>query len=142
MSIGTDYTDNPEWVKPPSKEYITFKFRHYRDENNKPFATTCIFLNDENIVMAMGIALCSAKDNFSRNIGRTISFQRGMKAWVSKRNHYPIKERECKVIQKWDSLVSQKTTDSISTGYKAAYLKNSGETFDSFKLENRRQYGF
>jgi len=137
MSIGTDYTDNPEWVKPPSKEYITFKFRHYRDENNKPFATSCLFLNDENIVVAMGIALCSDKDNFSREIGRSISFNRGMKAWVSKRNHYPIKERECKIIQKWNSFVSQKT-NSIGTGYKAAYLKNSGETWESFKLENRR----
>lgn len=98
--ITTDYTDDPKWNAPPRKEIVTFRFKHYRDQNNKLFATICSFINQDDIEVAVGISLCSDKDNFSRKIGRSISFGRGMKAYVSKKDHFPIRKRDCSVVDK------------------------------------------
>lgn len=98
--VTTDYTDNPEWNAPPHKEVVTFRFRHYRDYNNKLFATTCSFINQDDMVVSIGVALCSSQDNFNRKIGRDISFNRGMKSYVSKRDHFPIRKRNCSVIER------------------------------------------
>lgn len=125
--VTTDYTDNPEWNAPPHKEVVTFRFKHYRDENHKLFATTCSFINQDNIVVAIGVALCSSQDNFNRKIGRSISFGRCMKAYVSKRGHFPIRKRDCSVVNKCIEYMGYK--------YKAHYYGSiSGYKFSATPL--------
>lgn len=112
--ITTDYTDSPEWNTTPHKEIITFYFKHHRDNDDKMFATSCKFVNQDNKTVAIGLALCSDKDNFNRKIGRDISYRRGLKAYLSKMNHFPIRERECPVVKK--------SLDYIGLNYKASYF--------------------
>ena len=42
--------------------------------------TLCQILGKDGSVLSEGIAVCSEKDNFSKRIGRAISFGRAMKA--------------------------------------------------------------
>ena len=45
---------------------------------------------EETSPIGIGYAICSNRDNFSRKIGRELSYKRAMKALLSKRNTLPI----------------------------------------------------
>lgn len=65
-------------------------YKHLRHEG-RLYATRCHIQEEESGPVAIGFAICSDKDNFSKKIGREISFKRANIALVSKRNTLPIK---------------------------------------------------
>jgi hypothetical protein len=86
-----------------SEKYVKFRFRHLKDENNKLLATLCSFVDDNNKIVSIGLAICSKKDNFNRKIGSMISFGRAMKSYDQKENLYPITPRDCESIANYVS---------------------------------------
>jgi hypothetical protein len=74
---------------------MTSKFYYIRDEKGKLLATRCLLYNgkcyDESSDVAMGLAICSPKDNFARKTGRELAYKRAIKAFHSKRNSLPIR---------------------------------------------------
>jgi hypothetical protein len=85
---------------------VKLKFIHLRDTDNKPFATVCKLILKDNRVISLGISICAASDNFSKKIGRDISFSRALKALESKRNHFPINYNTNKIsLEKFNKSV-------------------------------------
>lgn len=81
---------------------LNIKFKHLRNpENNKLYATICNLIDESEVKIAAGLSLCSTKDNFSRKIGRTISYNRALKALKSKKSSCPINRdnTNCEVIK-------------------------------------------
>jgi hypothetical protein len=87
-----DHIANNEW------KYVDF--RHLRDKNNKMFATVCEIHDTQN-TLAIGISLCSDKDNFSRKMGRRIAMNRAFRAIADRCNSSPIERMNCPVVHKW-----------------------------------------
>lgn len=83
-----------------NNEFKYIDFRHLRDKDNKLFATVCE-IHDKQNTLAVGISLCSDKDNFSRKIGRQIAINRAFRAIANGYNSSPIERMNCPVIHKW-----------------------------------------
>ena len=68
-------------------------FRFIRDDKNHPYATICqltIITPSQRIDRATGIAVCSEKDQFNRQIGKQLAYKRAIIALNSKQNSYKI----------------------------------------------------
>ena len=69
---------------------VTLGFHHWHEGNDKdrkirgrsPYATTATIKNEETgVILAVGIARCSKRDNPSRKVGREVAGGRALKAW-------------------------------------------------------------
>lgn len=69
---------------------VKIKFIHLRDSDNKPYATICRFKLRDGRVISLGVSFCAKNDNFSKKIGRDISFSRALMALESKRSRFKI----------------------------------------------------
>lgn len=102
------FSKNTPAVKP--------KFIHLRDTDNRPFATICKLLLKDNRVISLGISICAANDNFSKKIGRDISFSRALMALESKRSRFKINyNTEKEALKKFKTCY-------ISLAYKSIYV--------------------
>jgi hypothetical protein len=85
-----------DYEKIPKQKYhqiLEPHFRFIRDENNHPYATICqltIITPSQRIDRAIGIAVCSEKDQFNRQIGKQLAYKRAIIALNSKQNSYKI----------------------------------------------------
>lgn len=95
---------------------VKIKFFHLRGPNNRPFATVCKLILEDNRVISLGISICAANDNFSKKIGRDISFSRALKALESKQSHFKINyTTEKETLKKFKNCY-------ISLAYKSVYV--------------------
>lgn len=126
----TDYTDIPGWlshIKPPTS--LTIKYKHIRNpETNKIYLTICTLSQEDGTKVAVGLSICAVKDNVSRKIGRDISYNRAMKAFISHKNHYPINinntKREVIQLLATSGIVEAYKKFGVVTAYKSTYLLN------------------
>ena len=123
----TDYTDVHRWLSSIKSKPLTIKFNHIRNpENNKIYLTICTLSREDGTKVAVGLSLCSVKDNVSRKIGRDISYNRAMKAFISHKNNYPINlnNTKCEVIQLLGThgIVESYKKFGVVTAYKSTYL--------------------
>jgi hypothetical protein len=67
------------------------KYKHLRDEDGVLCGTVCFCTDPINPKKVyIGVAICAEGDNFSRKIGRTISFGRAERAFYEGINTLPI----------------------------------------------------
>lgn len=129
----TDYTDIPGWINHIKQtEALNIKYKHLRNpETNKIYATICTISREDGVKVAVGISLCAVKDNVSRKIGRDISYNRALKALVSKKCQYPINlnNTKCEVVQLLGThgIREAHKKFGIVTAYKSTYLLNPGD---------------
>lgn len=84
-----------EKVRQKMDEMNVYKIKFYRHKTPicHNIFTACLFLNDQNVILSRGIAICSVLDPFSKNAGRGIAFARALKALDKQSNSDPIKQR-------------------------------------------------
>ena len=72
------------------------KFYYLRDKENKPRVTIC----EEEVggLKAVGIAVCSLKDNPCKKVGKAIAAGRAKKAWAHGVNEDPVKREDVCVM--------------------------------------------
>ena len=70
-------------------------YYYYRDKNNRPVVTVCLIVGKRNRkLVALGISICSPKDNPCKEIGRYYARERAIKAFVDKNSFDPIVGKE------------------------------------------------
>ena len=86
---GVLYAERMERIMPKYKELPEridkIYFQYFYDEKRQPRITVCyldVYESGENIT-AIGIALCSMRDQPNKKIGRHIALGRAKKAWFS-----------------------------------------------------------
>lgn len=115
-------------IKTENNHYVTFYFKHHRDVNKKLFATTCTFIDNNNKIIAVGVSICSDKDNFSRKRGRDISFNRAMIAYTHKESRYPVR--------RLDALSVMKFMNQIGLKYKSSYFGDYNNSYTIINNDN------
>lgn len=85
-----DYSKTGFVILSKNTPAVKVKFSHLRRPNNKPFATVCRLILEDSRVISLGISICAESDNFSKKIGRDISFSRALKALESKQSRFKI----------------------------------------------------
>jgi hypothetical protein len=95
---------------------VKVKFFHLRGPNNRPFVTICKLILKDGRTSSLGISICAANDNFSKKIGRDISFFRAMKALESKQSHFKINyDTEKEALKRFKNCY-------INLAYKSIYF--------------------
>ena len=69
-------------------------FYYLRDYNKRPVITVCLLYKKRIGGIARGIALCSPKDNPTKQTGRSIAHGRALRAVKRKMNGLPINRME------------------------------------------------
>jgi hypothetical protein len=86
-------TDYQRLSKQRYHQVLEPHFRFIRDDKNHPYATICqltIITPSQRIDRATGIAVCSEKDQFNKQIGKQLAYKRAIIALNSKQNSYKI----------------------------------------------------
>jgi len=90
LKLPTDYQ---KLSKKQFYQVLEPHFRFIRDDKNHPYATICqltIITPSQRIDRATGIAVCSEKDQFNKQIGKQLAYKRAIIALNSKQNSYKI----------------------------------------------------
>jgi len=105
--FGIDMSEHPykeeivEQTRGRGREKELVKYKHVRDLWGQMVGTICFCTDPKNgKKVYVGIAICARGDNFSRKIGRELSFGRAVRAFEKQSNSLPIGE-----IASWHALI-------------------------------------
>lgn len=75
-------------------------YQHTRVEvgAKRPFVITTCTLQEGDTTLAIGVAICSFRDQFNRKVGNTIARGRAMKALTEKRDSCPVRDELRKIV--------------------------------------------
>lgn len=93
------------------------RFWYLRDKDNKPRVTICEAVNKAG-EKAVGVAICSMKDNPSKKIGRTIAEGRCRQAWIKRGFIGPVFRASAQFVLE---ISDGHLPDNVNLAYKSQY---------------------